>query len=92
MGLISYRVGFLKESFQNLVYILEKHGPMWCAGSFLFGGGHAIVISGFNPETQVLRINDPYLMYKYPGSYDFYTYSKWRDLIREMPFACQMWF
>lgn len=90
MGLISYRVSYLTESFDNLSYILNKHGPMWCAGNFLQGSPHAIVISGFDPNNQQLRINDPYEIYKY-HSYDYYTYEQWRKLVRNTSFACQVW-
>ena len=90
MGLYSYRVSHLKESFANLTYILQKFGPMWCAGNFLFGSGHAIVITGFDPNSQLLRINDPYEIYKY-YSYNYLTYDQWRSLVKELPFACQVW-
>lgn len=91
MGLTSYRVGYLKESFDNLTYVLDKCGPMWCAGDFLNGSGHAIVISGYNPDNQQLRVNDPYEIYKY-HSYDYYTYNGWRAKVKELAFACQVWF
>ena len=90
MGLISYRVGHLTESLANLTDILQKHGPMWCAGDFLLGSPHAIVISGVNDEGR-LRINDPYEIYKYQ-SYNYLTYNSWKKLIAKLFAACQVWF
>jgi hypothetical protein len=89
MGLTSYRVGYLTESLDNLTYVLDKHGPMWCAGDFLQGSPHAVVISGY--EDEKLRINDPYEIYKY-YSYNWLTWSGWRKLVKNTPFACQVWF
>jgi len=88
MGLWSYRVSYLTESSSNLTYILDKHGPMWCAGDFLQGSPHAIVISGYDGEK--LRINDPYEIYKYQ-SYNYMYWKDWRKLVKELPFACQVW-
>ena len=91
MQLTSYRVGYLTEQAENLTYILDKHGPMWCAGNFLkpYMDPHAIVISGYDGET--LRISDPYEIYKY-DSFDYMTWSQWRKLVKNLAFACQVWF
>ncbi len=88
MGLTSYRVSYLTEDWDNLKWVLDSSGPMWCAGAFLNGSGHAVVISGYKGET--LRINDPYEIYKY-HSYDYMTYGKWRKLVRNQSYACQVW-
>jgi hypothetical protein len=89
MGFTSYRVGYLKESYDNLIDILQKHGPMWCAGDFLAdGSGHAIVISGY--DSSKLRISDPFEIYKYQ-SYDYRTFAWWKKRVKELPFACQVW-
>jgi ABC-type bacteriocin/lantibiotic exporter with double-glycine peptidase domain len=89
MGLTSYRVSYLTEQADNLINTLYRHGPMWCAGNFLNGSPHAIVISGYDGET--LRISDPFEIYKY-YSYNWLTWSGWRKLVKNYPFACQVWF
>ena len=88
MGLTSYRVSHLTESADNLIWVLDKHGPMWCAGDFLQGDPHVIVISGY--EGEKLRINDPYEIYKYQ-SYNYITWKGWKKLVKALPFACQVW-
>jgi hypothetical protein len=58
MGLTSVRVSHLTESWDNLKAALETYGPMWCAGDFLQGSPHVVVISGYDSDGK-LRINDP---------------------------------
>jgi hypothetical protein len=84
-------VGYLKESAENLLDILRTHGPMWCAGNFLQGSGHAVVICGFDAGADRLRINDPYEIYSFPDTTRWLTYGKWCKLVRETSFACQVW-
>ena len=91
MWLTSYRVGHLKESADNLYEVLRKHGPMWCAGNFLQGSGHAIVVCSIDTESGAIRANDPYEIYNHPDADMRLTFSGWRKLVREMPFACQVW-
>lgn len=88
MGFTSHRVDYLTSSADNLIHVLEKHGPMWCAGNFLQGDPHAIVISGYDGEK--LRISDPFEIYQFQ-SYNWMTWSGWRKLVKKLPFACQVW-
>ena len=88
MGLTSFTVGYLTEEEDHLLHVLEKYGPMWCAGNFLNGSPHAVVISGYGDGK--LRINDPYEIYKY-HSYNYMTWKGWRKLVKNLAFACQTW-
>ena len=89
MGLTSYRVSYLK-GYDGMVWVLRKHGPVWCAGDFLQGSGHAVVISALDLRTKTLRINDPYEIYKY-GGYNYLTHDGWCKKVKDLPFACQVW-
>lgn len=89
MGLTSIRVSHLTESWENLEEALERHGPMWCAGDFLQGSPHVIVISGYD-DSGKLRINDPYEIYLY-HQYSYLTWKGWRKLVKNLAFAVQCW-
>ncbi len=90
VGLTSYRVGYLTESFDNFSYQLQKVGPLWCVGAFLETqsglAAHAIVVSGFKGER--LRINDPDYIYK-NNDYDHMSYTEWCNKIAPLSFSCQ---
>jgi hypothetical protein len=92
VGLTGYRVQFLKE-FDNFLDIFQKHGPMWCAGSFLNGDPHAILIVGARKSDKRLRYLDPYKLWQNGGEgYEYMTHSNWCALIKTADFATQMWF
>jgi len=89
LGLSGMRVSHLK-GIAGMTWCLSTCGPIWCAGNFLQGSPHAVVISGFYSADNKLRINDPYEIYMY-DSYSYITHAEWCKLVREAPFACQLW-
>ncbi|HTN75170.1 MAG TPA: papain-like cysteine protease family protein [Pirellulaceae bacterium] len=92
VGLTGYRVSFLKE-YANFVDIFTKHGPMWCAGNFLNGDPHAILIVGADPDSKRLRYLDPYKLWQNGGEgYEYMMHDKWCTQIKAADFATQMWF
>ena len=92
VGLTSYSVGYLKESWDNFASLLDKVGPLWCVGAFLTSStgalaAHVIVVSGYD-GSQNLRINDPDYIYK-NNDYDSMTYSDWCKKVGTVAFSCQ---
>jgi hypothetical protein len=88
LGLSGMGVGHL-GSVENVEWCLAKCGPLWCAGDYLNGSPHAVVVSGIYEDGK-MRINDPYEIFKY-DSYSYLTHSKWHQLLRKAKFACQLW-
>ena len=92
MGLTGYRVSYLKE-FKNFLHIFTGHGPMWCAGNFLNGDPHAILIVGVHPDTERLRYLDPYKLWQSGGEgFEYMTHRGWCSQIKNADYATQMWF
>ncbi len=90
LGLSGMRVAHLK-GLDGMIWCLSSCGPIWCAGNFLEDGSpHAVVISGYDPNGNKLRINDPYEIYKY-DAYRWFTHDGWCKKVRVAPFACQLW-
>ncbi len=91
VGLTSYRVGYLTESWDNFASLLAKVGPLWCVGAFLTTrsglAAHCMVVSGFD-GSQKLRINDPDYIWK-NANYDNMTYTDWCTKIAPLAFSCQ---
>ncbi len=90
VGLTSYRASYLKESPDNLMYTLQKHGPMWSTGFFLGGSAHAILIVGMT-NSGWLSVFDPYELYFY-HSESGWTYENWKKLAFDFPCSQQVWF
>ena len=87
LGLTGMRVSYLK-TFESLIDTLNRYGPMWCAGDFLDGAPHAIVLSGWNQKRKTVRFIDPYELWK-SGMTSDYNFSYWWALIKNAEFACQ---
>jgi len=90
VGLISYSASYLKESESNLIYILEKHGPIWSAGFFSGGAAHAILIIGMDGKGWV-SVFDPYELYFYHSA-SRWTYENWKNMAFDFTCSHQMWF
>lgn len=90
LGMKGIRVSYIKGKgkFENMVDVLNKWGPMWCAGDFLDGSPHAIIISGWSRHNQTLRFIDPYELWQ-GNEGSNYSHEYWSTLIKEAPFACQ---
>ena len=92
LGLTGYRVSYLK-GFDDFYKVFTDHGPMWCAGSFLDGDPHAILIVGVHPDSKRLRYLDPYKLWKSGGEgFEYMTHGNWCTQIKSADFATQMWF
>ena len=90
LGLKGMRVSHIKgkAKFDNMVDVLERWGPMWCAGNFLNGSPHAILISGWSRPGKTLRFIDPYELWQ-GHAYSDYSHTYWSALIKNATFACQ---
>ena len=90
MKLTSHTVSYLKQD-DNLGYTLEKYGPMWCAGNFLNGSGHVILLSGYYPKNNTIRVIDPWKVHKGIKS-EVWGMDWWRTNIKDAHAACQTWY
>jgi hypothetical protein len=97
MGSWAQRVGtnqlpsFLEEK-DNFLWILAKHGPIWCAGRFLPGignMGHAVVVSGYRKRDGAIRINDPWEIANF-DSYNWMTHDKLYKKLHKTDYAVQV--
>ena len=89
LGLKGMRVSHL-STYENLIDTLNRWGPMWCAGEFLEGSPHVIVLSGWNQKRKTVRFIDPYELWK-SGTTSDYGHSYWWARIKNAEFACQQW-
>ena len=90
LGMKGMRVSYIKgkANFDNMVDVLDRWGPMWCAGDFLNGSPHAILISGWSRSSKTLRFIDPYELWR-GNTHSDYGHTYWSALIKNSKFACQ---
>jgi hypothetical protein len=89
LKLTSHRVGYLK-TFDDFVYTIKTYGPMWCAGNFMNGSGHVILVTGVFPEKNEIRMIDPWQVHKGTTS-EIRNFSWWKKNVFEITYACQTW-
>lgn len=90
LKLTGYSIASLKSDFEKFYYLVEKCGPLWCAGDFLKKEGHVILVTGVYEKHQEIDIIDPWEVHR--GSDVLRReYKWWADCIKEAPWACQMW-
>jgi hypothetical protein len=68
---------------------LVKYGPMWCAGDFLEGSGHVVLLSGIYYNKGLLRIHDPYTLAQ-TGEIDTMAPGVWHRLLSKVDCSCQV--
>lgn len=91
VGTEGWKVSTLKTK-EGMMNALETYGPIWCAGYFIEGSLHAIVLHGYQLYKRKklrLRLHDPWEIY-YDRRSDM-SHEHWCELVLAKSFACQIW-
>ena len=89
LGLKSVAAAQLGD-LKMVTHCLVNHGPLWCAGDFLKGRPHAVLVSGIYYGNESLRIHDPYKLALPGGDIETMGHKMWYRLLSKRAFSCQM--
>ncbi len=93
LGLSGWRGGFIKESDEGtLLHLLSGYGPLFCAIVWEGGGGHAVLIRGYDSKLKQFLIVNPFNA-SAAGTVDndFWTMDHIKRIIYDGRFAIQAW-
>lgn len=95
LGLTSYRSTFLSDP-DHLLWIMQHHGPIWCAGHFLEPDGlHAVVAVGIEKMKMgtFVTVYDPYGTWNPKRQSSDYqkSYADFYNQLLGSRFSMQVW-
>ena len=90
LGLKAVDAGKLGD-LKMVTHYMVNHGPLWCAGDFLDGSPHVVLVSGIFYGNESLRIHDPYKLAQPGGDIDTMGHKMWYRLLSKRACSCQMW-